>query len=191
MISSTRFNFCWDKVAQVSLPGNRSLHQQHHPKGDGKHAGMSCHPPGSFSHSLLLSQNTPCNRTLIVVAPTQSVQMLTRCCQSGNEVEKGASAVTNMTGLDQLLVQSAEHHCASWQQCWLTKAYPPQADTHNDLKKALWNVASSFYHFSGSGNASNNLSCCVHQEMPSLSQPGVPRLGAQDTQTAPERLCSV
>lgn len=32
--------------AQVSLPGNKSLHQQHQPNVDGKHTGMSCYPPG-------------------------------------------------------------------------------------------------------------------------------------------------
>lgn len=99
--------------------------------------------------------------------------------RAGSEAENGASAVTNMTGLDVLLLESAEErHCASWQQCWLTKAHALQTNSHNDLKKALWNMASSSCRFSGSGNASTKLPCCVQQEMPSLWRPGVPRLGS-------------
>lgn len=60
----------------------------------------------------------------------------TDAARVGSEVENRASAVTNMTGLDLLLLESAEEcHCVLWQQCWLTKAYPLQANSHNDLKK--------------------------------------------------------
>lgn len=55
----------------------------------------------------------------------------------------------------------------------LTKAYPLQANIQNALKNALWKAASSFYHFSGSGDASTSLPRSVQQEMSSLSRAGV------------------
>lgn len=106
---------------------------------------MSCYPPGSFTHSLLLSQNTPCNRSLIVVASRQGMQMLTRCCQSGKwggkrslscyKHDRAWSAATGVSRRTSLCFMAA---------VLTDKGLSSAENSHNDLKKTLWNVASSF-----------------------------------------------
>lgn len=153
---------------------------------------MSCYPPGSFTHSLLLSQNTPCNRSLIVVASRQGMQMLTRCCQSGKwggkrslscyKHDRAWSAATGVSRRTSLCFMAA---------VLTDKGLSSAENSHNDLKKNSMKCGFIF-HFSGSGNASSNLSCCVQQEMPLQSRAGVAMLGSSTgPQMAPERLCSV
>lgn len=92
-----------------SVPGNVSLHQQHQPKADGKHAN---------SDELLPKTNfrTASSSPKILNATKASLLWLQpkarRCspdaARLGSEAENGASAVLNSTGLDLLLMKSAE-----------------------------------------------------------------------------------
>lgn len=151
-------------------------------------AAMSCYPPGSFSHRPLLSQNTPCNRSLIVVASTQSVQTLTRCCQSGKWGGKRSFSCYKHDRAWSAAIGISRRTSRCFMAAVLTDKGLSSAGKQPQLpKKALWNVASSFYHFSGSGNASPNLSCCV-DALPAGQGQVFPGWAAE---MAPERLCSV
>lgn len=105
------------KSLMFSLPGNISLRQQHQPKGDGKHVNIDELVPKINFHTASSSPKIlDATKASLLWLQPKECRCLSDAARLRSEVEKGASAVTNVTGLDLLLLKSAEGpHCISWQ----------------------------------------------------------------------------
>lgn len=102
------------KLLTFSLPGNISLHQQHQPQGDRKHANSDELLPKTNFHTASSSPKIlDTTKAALLWLQPKAHRCSPDAARLVSEVEKGASAVTNRTGLDLLLLKSAD---AYWQR---------------------------------------------------------------------------